>query len=152
VQASPASKHTELAILTAVDASQSAAPTLTSWTTLIWLVVRVPVLSEQMTVVQPSVSTDGSFRTIALRFAIFLQPVQQSNAQRLHLDRLQLLLYGSLHMPLDDCLAVFRDGLAAKESCHHRHHKKAVALHAANMPIDIFKACIMVQWHRHLAV
>ena len=27
----------------------------------IWLVVRVPVLSEQMTVVQPSVSTDGSF-------------------------------------------------------------------------------------------
>ena len=27
----------------------------------IWLVVSVPVLSEQMTVVQPSVSTDGSF-------------------------------------------------------------------------------------------
>ena len=27
----------------------------------IWLVVRVPVLSEQMTVVQPSVSTEGSF-------------------------------------------------------------------------------------------
>jgi hypothetical protein len=44
-----------------------------SCTTLIWLVVRVPVLSEQMTVVQPSVSTDGSFLTIALRFAIFLQ-------------------------------------------------------------------------------
>ena len=64
------------------------APTLTSWTTLIWLVVRVPVLSEQMTVVQPRVSTEGSFRTIALRFAIFLQPGQQSNAQRLQLDRL----------------------------------------------------------------
>jgi hypothetical protein len=28
---------------------------------LIWLVVNVPVLSEQMTVVQPSVSTLGSF-------------------------------------------------------------------------------------------
>lgn len=27
----------------------------------IWLVVRVPVLSEQMTVVHPRVSTDGSF-------------------------------------------------------------------------------------------
>ena len=27
----------------------------------IWLVVSVPVLSEQMTVVQPRVSTDGSF-------------------------------------------------------------------------------------------
>lgn len=31
----------------------------------IWLVVRVPVLSEQMTEVQPSVSTDGRERTIA---------------------------------------------------------------------------------------
>lgn len=27
----------------------------------IWFVVRVPVLSEQITVVQPRVSTDGSF-------------------------------------------------------------------------------------------
>jgi len=27
----------------------------------IWFVVSVPVLSEQMTVVQPRVSTDGSF-------------------------------------------------------------------------------------------
>lgn len=33
--------------------------------TLIWLVVRVPVLSEQMTFVQPSVSTLGRLRTIA---------------------------------------------------------------------------------------
>ena len=32
-----------------------------SWQTDIWLVVRVPVLSEQMTVVQPRVSTEGSF-------------------------------------------------------------------------------------------
>lgn len=31
----------------------------------IWLVVRVPVLSEQMTEVQPRVSTDGRERTIA---------------------------------------------------------------------------------------
>ena len=37
-------------------------------TTTIWFVVSVPVLSEQITVVQPRVSTDGSFRTIALRF------------------------------------------------------------------------------------
>ena len=36
----------------------------------IWLVVRVPVLSEQMTDVQPSVSTDGRLRTIAFFLAI----------------------------------------------------------------------------------
>lgn len=36
----------------------------------IWLVVRVPVLSEQMTEVQPSVSTDGSERTMAFLRAI----------------------------------------------------------------------------------
>ena len=36
----------------------------------IWLVVRVPVLSEQMTEVQPSVSTDGKLRTMAFFFAI----------------------------------------------------------------------------------
>lgn len=35
-------------------------PNATSATADIWLVVRVPVLSEQMTVVQPSVSTEGS--------------------------------------------------------------------------------------------
>ena len=33
----------------------------------------MPVLSEQITVVQPSVSTLGNFLTIAFRFAIFLQ-------------------------------------------------------------------------------
>jgi len=36
----------------------------------IWLVVRVPVLSEQMIDVQPSVSTDGRLRTIAFFLAI----------------------------------------------------------------------------------
>ena len=36
----------------------------------IWLVVNVPVLSEQMTDVQPSVSTDGNERTMAFFFAI----------------------------------------------------------------------------------
>lgn len=41
----------------------------------IWLVVRVPVLSEQMTEVQPRVSTDGKLRTIAFFFAILLVPV-----------------------------------------------------------------------------
>jgi hypothetical protein len=40
----------------------------------IWFLVRVPVLSEQMTVVQPSVSTDGSLLTMALFLAIFLVP------------------------------------------------------------------------------
>ena len=43
-------------------------------TTVIWLVVSVPVLSEQMTVQQPSVSTEGSLRTTALRFAILRVP------------------------------------------------------------------------------
>ena len=38
--------------------------------TVIWLVVSVPVLSEQMTDVQPSVSTEGSERTIAFLRAI----------------------------------------------------------------------------------
>ena len=36
----------------------------------IWLVVRVPVLSEQMTDVQPSVSTDGRLRTMAFFLAM----------------------------------------------------------------------------------
>mmetsp|Transcript_2323 Transcript_2323/g.8261 ORF Transcript_2323/g.8261 Transcript_2323/m.8261 type:complete len:250 (-) Transcript_2323:145-894(-) len=49
-------------------------PTTATWQTDIWLVVRVPVLSEQMTVVQPRVSTEGSERTIALFFAIFMVP------------------------------------------------------------------------------
>jgi uncharacterized protein (DUF736 family) len=38
------------------------------------LVVRVPVLSLQMTVVHPSVSTEGSVRTIAFSFAILFVP------------------------------------------------------------------------------
>lgn len=42
--------------------------------TLIWLVVIVPVLSVQMTVVHPRVSTDVSDRTIAFLAAIFLVP------------------------------------------------------------------------------
>ncbi|TNN64749.1 hypothetical protein EYF80_025055 [Liparis tanakae] len=36
----------------------------------IWLVVRVPVLSEQMTEVQPSVSTEGRLRTMAFFLAM----------------------------------------------------------------------------------
>ena len=38
------------------------------------MVVRVPVLSEQITVVHPSVSTDGRDRTMAFRLAIFFVP------------------------------------------------------------------------------
>jgi len=37
-------------------------------------VVRVPVLSEQITVVDPSVSTEGRERTIAFFLAIFMVP------------------------------------------------------------------------------
>ena len=54
-------------------ACATARPSLSSdssVTTHISLVVSVPVLSEQITVVQPSVSTDGSFRTMQLRRAI----------------------------------------------------------------------------------
>ena len=36
--------------------------------------VNVPVLSEQITVVQPKVSTDGNERTIACLAAIFIVP------------------------------------------------------------------------------
>lgn len=42
--------------------------------TLIWFVVSVPVLSAQMTFVQPSVSTEGRLRTIAFFLAIFFVP------------------------------------------------------------------------------
>ena len=38
------------------------------------LVVKVPVLSEQITDVQPNVSTDGKLLTIAFRFAILRVP------------------------------------------------------------------------------
>ena len=40
----------------------------------IWFVVKVPVLSEQMTEVQPSVSTEGRLRTIEFFFAILRVP------------------------------------------------------------------------------
>jgi hypothetical protein len=49
-------------------------PIATSFTADIWLVVKVPVLSEQTTVVQPNVSTLGSFLTRAFFCAIFLVP------------------------------------------------------------------------------
>lgn len=49
--------------------SGSCHPALTLQTD-IWLVVRVPVLSEQMTEVQPRVSTEGRLLTIAFFFAI----------------------------------------------------------------------------------
>lgn len=42
--------------------------------THIWFVVKVPVLSEQMTFVLPRVSTLGRFRTIAFFCAIFFVP------------------------------------------------------------------------------
>lgn len=44
----------------------------------IWFVVRVPVLSEQMTEVHPRVSTDGRLLTIAFFLAILRVPVNNS--------------------------------------------------------------------------
>lgn len=41
-----------------------------TFVTHIWLVVRVPVLSEQMTDVQPRVSTEGRERTMAFFLAM----------------------------------------------------------------------------------
>jgi hypothetical protein len=46
----------------------------TSFTADMLFVVSVPVLSEQITDVHPSVSTDCSLRTMAFFFAIFLVP------------------------------------------------------------------------------
>ena len=45
---------------------------VTSDFTVIWLVVRVPVLSVQMTEVQPKVSTEGSLRTMTFLLAMRL--------------------------------------------------------------------------------
>ena len=42
--------------------------------TVMLLVVRVPVLSEQMTSAQPRASTVGSLRTTAFRLAILMTP------------------------------------------------------------------------------
>ena len=51
---------------------------MNSLQTDIWLVVRVPVLSEQMTEVQPSVSTEGKLRTMAFFLAIRRVPANDS--------------------------------------------------------------------------
>jgi hypothetical protein len=45
-----------------------------NFTAHIWFLVRVPVLSEQMTVVHPRVSTEGSLLMIALFAAILRVP------------------------------------------------------------------------------
>ena len=52
----------------------SRCPATSSAVTVILFSVSVPVLSEQMTVTEPSVSTAGSFRISALRFSIFCAP------------------------------------------------------------------------------
>ena len=54
------------------DDAKADSENVTSDFTVIWLVVRVPVLSVQMTEVQPKVSTDGSLRTITFLLAIRL--------------------------------------------------------------------------------
>ena len=55
---------------TACCTARPSLPRFTRLATVISFVVSVPVLSEQITVVQPSVSTDGSFRTMQFRRAI----------------------------------------------------------------------------------
>ncbi len=53
-------------------------PGITSSRAVILFSVRVPVLSEQIADVEPSVSTAGSRFTIALRFAISRVPIDSS--------------------------------------------------------------------------
>ena len=53
-------------------------PGITSSRAVILFSVRVPVLSEQIAEVEPSVSTAGSRFTIALRFAISRVPIDSS--------------------------------------------------------------------------
>jgi alkanesulfonate monooxygenase SsuD/methylene tetrahydromethanopterin reductase-like flavin-dependent oxidoreductase (luciferase family) len=50
---------------------------LTTSTAVIWFMVRVPVLSELMAEVNPSVSTDGRSFTIALRLARSTPPIDR---------------------------------------------------------------------------
>ena len=49
-------------------------PAVQPWTTVIWFWVSVPVLSEQITVAQPSVSTAGSLRMSAFLLIICCMP------------------------------------------------------------------------------
>lgn len=65
-----------------------------TFATDIILVVRVPVLSLQITVVQPSVSTDGKDRTIAFNRAIRFVP----RAKHLHLCHQQLCLFCYIYL------------------------------------------------------
>ena len=63
---------------TAISISLSRLPEGVYWsTTVIWFLVSVPVLSEQITVVQPKVSTEGSLRMIALCFTMRFTPMER---------------------------------------------------------------------------
>ena len=53
-------------------------PSVKRLRTVIWFKVSVPVLSEQMTVADPSVSTATSFRTMELRRAIARMPIDST--------------------------------------------------------------------------
>mmetsp|Transcript_15307 Transcript_15307/g.23582 ORF Transcript_15307/g.23582 Transcript_15307/m.23582 type:complete len:202 (-) Transcript_15307:63-668(-) len=65
--------------LIACSSTRELSSNSTSDTAVISFVVRVPVLSVQMTLVHPSVSTDGSLRTITLRLAIRRVPRLRHN-------------------------------------------------------------------------
>ena len=58
------------------EATRAFSPTYSTTVILFW--VRVPVLSEQMTWVQPSVSTAVSRRMMAFSFAIFVTPIERT--------------------------------------------------------------------------
>ena len=49
-----------------------------TFSTVIWFIVNVPVLSEAMISVEPSVSTAGNLRTIALRLAKVVVPIDKT--------------------------------------------------------------------------
>ncbi len=57
-----------------VPSASASFPSQYSFSTRIWLSVSVPVLSEQMTVTDPKVSTAGRRRTSAFCFAILSAP------------------------------------------------------------------------------
>ena len=49
-----------------------------TFSTVIWFIVNVPVLSEAMISVEPSVSTAGNLRTIELRLANVVVPIDKT--------------------------------------------------------------------------
>ncbi len=72
------SRRRTFGVFSAVMASVSLSPSAYAWVKVILFWVRVPVLSEQMTEVDPKVSTAGSFFTMAFRFAMRSTPMERT--------------------------------------------------------------------------